>query len=144
MTYKLPPLPEPIWGYSTSTPKFSAAQMHAYALAALAQPAGMTDTLREAAHQALKELKFYIGCYGTSKSASEAVDNLDAALALAHASVEPVAIALHTGTKQGIKWLEKAVEHGTKLYAAPQPRIWTSEEVDAAVDRALEAVHGIK
>ena len=34
---------------------------------------------------------------------------------------EPVAIALHTGTKQGIKWLAKTVEHGTKLYDAPQP-----------------------
>ena len=37
MTTNLPPLPEPIWGYSTNTPKFSADQMHAYARAAMAQ-----------------------------------------------------------------------------------------------------------
>jgi hypothetical protein len=29
-----------------------------------------------------------------------------------------VAIALNTGTKQGVKWL-KNVEHGEKLYATP-------------------------
>lgn len=40
----------------------------------------MTE-LRQAAQQALKELRFYIGCYGKSKSASEAVDDLEAALA---------------------------------------------------------------
>jgi hypothetical protein len=31
---------------------------------------------------------------------------------------EPVAIALNTGTKQGVKWL-KNVEHGEKLYTTP-------------------------
>ena len=31
----LPPLPEPIWGYSTNTPKFSEDQMRAYAEAAV-------------------------------------------------------------------------------------------------------------
>ena len=31
---------------------------------------------------------------------------------------EPVAWALHTGTRQGIKW-NREVEHGTPLYAAP-------------------------
>ena len=31
---------------------------------------------------------------------------------------EPVAIALNTGTKQGVKWL-KNVEHGESLYTAP-------------------------
>ena len=31
---------------------------------------------------------------------------------------EPVAIALNTGTKQGVKWL-KSVEHGMPLYTTP-------------------------
>jgi len=37
---------------------------------------------------------------------------------------EPVAIALNTGTKQGVKWL-KNVEHGMPLYTAPpaQPAV---------------------
>ena len=33
---------------------------------------------------------------------------------------EPVAIALNTGTKQGVKWL-KNVEHGESLYTTQQP-----------------------
>ena len=37
MSNQLPPLPDPIWGYSTNTPKFSAKQMHDYAKAALDQ-----------------------------------------------------------------------------------------------------------
>jgi hypothetical protein len=32
--------------------------------------------------------------------------------------VQPVAIALNTGTKQGVKWL-KSVEHGMPLYTTP-------------------------
>jgi len=34
---------------------------------------------------------------------------------------EPVAIALNTGTKQGVKWL-KNVEHGVNLYTTPPQR----------------------
>ena len=34
------------------------------------------------------------------------------------AQQEPVAIALNTGTKQGVKWL-KNVEHGEHLYTSP-------------------------
>jgi hypothetical protein len=34
------------------------------------------------------------------------------------APVQPVAIALNTGTKQGVKWL-KNVEHGMPLYTTP-------------------------
>lgn len=37
MTNQLPPLPEPVWGYSTNTPKFSTEQMRDYARSALAQ-----------------------------------------------------------------------------------------------------------
>lgn len=37
MNDTLPLLPEPIWGYSNNTPKFSADQMRAYVSAALAQ-----------------------------------------------------------------------------------------------------------
>lgn len=36
---------------------------------------------------------------------------------------EPVAIALNTGTKQGVKWL-KNVEHGLNLYTTPPQRPW--------------------
>lgn len=46
MTTNLPPLPEPIWGYSTNTPKFTADQMHAYARAAMSQ-AGAEPTAVE-------------------------------------------------------------------------------------------------
>jgi hypothetical protein len=35
---------------------------------------------------------------------------------------EPVAIALNTGTKQGVKWL-KNVEHGEKLYTTPPAQL---------------------
>jgi hypothetical protein len=47
---------------------------------------------------------------------------------------EPVAIALNTGTKQGVKWL-KNVEHGEKLYTTPPAaqRTWvglTEDERD--------------
>jgi hypothetical protein len=49
MTDKLPPLPDPIWGYSTSTPKFSADQMHAYACAAL-------QALEDEAEASIKEM----------------------------------------------------------------------------------------
>jgi hypothetical protein len=40
------------------------------------------------------------------------------------APVEPVAIALNTGTNQGVKWL-KNVEHGVSLYTTPpaQPAV---------------------
>jgi hypothetical protein len=41
--------------------------------------------------------------------------------ALAQPAQEPVAIALNTGTKQGVKWL-KNVEHGLPLYTTPQQR----------------------
>ena len=37
---------------------------------------------------------------------------------LAQPEQEPVAIALNTGTKQGVKWL-KNVEHGWALYTNP-------------------------
>lgn len=44
--------------------------------------------------------------------------------ALAAPVQEPVAIALNTGTKQGVKWL-KNVEHGVNLYTAqPAPASW--------------------
>ncbi len=45
---------------------------------------------------------------------------------------EPVAVALNTGTKQGVKWL-KNVEHGENLYTTPQQRTWvglTDEEAN--------------
>ena len=43
---------------------------------------------------------------------------------------EPVAIALNTGTKQGVKWL-KNVEHGESLYTNPpaQRKPLTDEEI---------------
>jgi len=56
----------------------------------------------------------------------------DRELLEAAASVEPVAIALHTGTKQGIKWLAKAVEHGTNLYTADQMRAYAEAAVNEA------------
>jgi hypothetical protein len=43
--------------------------------------------------------------------------------ALAQPVQKPVAIALNTGTKQGVKWL-KNVEHGEKLYTTPPQRTW--------------------
>ena len=40
---------------------------------------------------------------------------------------EPVAIALNTGTKQGVKWL-KNVEHGESLYTTPPAAQRTEQE----------------
>jgi hypothetical protein len=58
---------------------------------------------------------------------------------------EPVAIALNTGTKQGVKWL-KNVEHGEKLYTTPPAqRTWvglTDEEIDATPLRQLNGYAG--
>jgi hypothetical protein len=49
----------------------------------------------------------------------DALDDLCTMLAAQPAPVqEPVAIALNTGTKQGVKWL-KNVEHGESLYTTP-------------------------
>ena len=69
-------------------------------------------TLREAAQQALEALDAY---------SWEQVDAARTALraALAEPVREPVAVALHTGTKQGIKWYCE-LEHGTKLYTHPR------------------------
>jgi hypothetical protein len=79
---------------------------------------------------------------------------------------EPVAIALNTGTKQGVKWL-KNVEHGENLYTTPpaaQRKPLTDEQIYAMCSdfhswsewdggnfqkfwldlcRAIEAAHGI-
>ena len=41
---------------------------------------------------------------------------------------EPVAIALNTGTKQGVKWL-KNVEHGERLYTTPPQRKPLTDEL---------------
>jgi hypothetical protein len=45
-------------------------------------------------------------------------DEREQIIATQPAPVQPVAIALNTGTKQGVKWL-KNVEHGEKLYTTP-------------------------
>lgn len=54
------------------------------------------------------------------RQATEAGNAFREALAEQPAQQEPVAIALNTGTKQGVKWL-KNVEHGESLYTTPQP-----------------------
>lgn len=73
------------------------------------------------------------------------------------AQQEPVAIALNTGTKQGVKWL-KNVEHGESLYTTPpQRKPLTDEDVEriiksnmslqmnlAGIRADFEAAHGIK
>ena len=83
----------------------------------------------------------------------------------AQSQQEPVAIALNTGTKQGVKWL-KNIEHGEHLYTSPpaQRKPLTDEEITAIEEgiwkpeffddterqanrefaRAIEAAHGIK
>ena len=74
----------------------------------------------------------------------------------ADSAQEPVAWALHTGTRQGIKW-NREVEHGTPLYTTPpQRQPLTQEEIDricaslgfaaispAEIVRAVERAHGI-
>jgi hypothetical protein len=52
---------------------------------------------------------------------------------------QPVAIALNTGTKQGVKWLRN-VEHGLPLYTAPpprQPEQLTDEDLRQLADKHL-------
>ena len=56
---------------------------------------------------------------------------------------EPVAIALNTGTKQGVKWL-KNVEHGVNLYTTSPQRTWvglTDEEIAEAVGDPLDGMY---
>ena len=53
----------------------------------------------------------------------------------AEAQPEPVAIALNTGTKQGVKWL-KNVEHGESLYTTP-PQRKPDNEAYTALEQAL-------
>lgn len=56
---------------------------------------------------------------------------------LAQPAQEPGAIALNTGTKQGVKWL-KNVEHGLSLYTTPQQREpLTRKEIDDGLERAI-------
>jgi hypothetical protein len=81
--------------------------------------------------------------------------------ALAAPVQEPVAIALNTGTRQGVKWL-KNIEHGEGLYttppAQPAPVPLTDDAIHEMANdfvaghvflyrsfaRAIEAAHGIK
>ena len=86
-------------------------------------------------------------------------ERLREALAEQPAQQEPVAIALNTGTKQGVKWL-KNVEHGESLYTTPPQRkpltdeqietIWRRVQANDFHDcvqpfaRTIEAAHGIK
>ena len=90
----------------------------------------MSD-LRKAAQDVVDTWKIY----GTAESLRGWMDILEAALAQEQEQAEPaqkpVAWALHTGTRQGIKW-NREVEHGTPLYAAPQPQRppLTDEEID--------------
>ena len=51
---------------------------------------------------------------------------------------EPVAWALHTGTKQGIKW-NRRVEHGTPLYTAPPQRKPLTEETMRECAQVMDA-----
>ena len=52
---------------------------------------------------------------------------------------EPVAIALNTGTKQGVKWL-KNVEHGDKLYTTPPAQPAAQEPINVAQAYAMAQV----
>jgi len=86
-------------------------------------------TLIEAAKQALEALETCVedewytdDDYGMVQTYDEekvyaAITALRTAIAEAEKQ-EPVAIALNTGTKQGVKWL-KNVEHGENLYTTP-------------------------
>jgi hypothetical protein len=66
----------------------------------------------------------------------------EAADALAVPVQEPVAIALNTGTKQGVKWL-KNVEHGKSLYTTPpaQPAV-PDAMTSADIQEHIEYVAG--
>jgi hypothetical protein len=76
-------------------------------------------SLVEAMKQALEALEYIDNNYmSLPKVGNEAITSLRIAIEQAEKQ-EPVAIALNTGTKQGVKWL-KNVEHGEKLYTTPQ------------------------
>ena len=89
---------------------------------------------KEAIQKALGKIKSARDCHfaAIDPLLFEAEEILEEALAEQPAQQEPVAIALNTGTKQGVKWL-KNVEHGTKLYTSPPAqRTWvglTNEEI---------------
>lgn len=132
----LPPLPEPTWGYSTSTPKFSAAQMQEYARAALAQQPAQDWSLLEATQESLRE---HMAEIQTLRAALARQPLTDA---------EAVALLERCDDEAGeVESMEAAMILVVRAIEAAHgitARVWTSEEVDAAVDRALEAVHGIK
>jgi hypothetical protein len=55
---------------------------------------------------------------------------------------EPVAIALNTGTKQGVKWL-KNVEHGESLYTTPPAQPAVPDALTSAdIQEHIEYVSG--
>ena len=118
--------------------------------------------LRDAAQQALRELKFYIGCYGTSKSASEAVDNLDAALALEEnerdwslleatqeslrehmAEIQTLRAALAQQPAQVPLTEAQCVDIYLKAFIAHDDPLG-KHNMTVAFARAIEAAHGIK
>ena len=67
--------------------------------------------------------------YDAGRAVEQALDKMaenarELGLDYEPAQQEPVAIALNTGTKQGVKWL-KNVEHGKSLYTSPPAqRTW--------------------
>jgi hypothetical protein len=110
-------------------------------------------TLRKAAQQALVAMKS-VNHINYSWACVEAVAVLEAALAEdalqrlsdihqeMEAQQEPVAIALHTGTRQGIKWLQY-VDHNKPLYIAPpQRKPLTINEVEQILAQHNYEIHG--
>jgi hypothetical protein len=99
-------------------------------------------TKDEALKLALEALRLYQRTLAPTDTQCRGVAAVDAIKqALAAPVQEPVAIALNTGTKQGVKWIRN-VEHGERLYTTPpaapvQEPMFTYDQVKAHIQAAM-------
>ena len=112
----------------------SALQSQAERIADLEADRNLEKKMRKDADEYAEELREkYNDTYGALDDAARENTSLRAQLAEIEKQ-EPVAIALNTGTKQGVKWLRN-VPHGEKLFTRPMPAQPADHEARELVSR---------
>ena len=112
----------------------SALQSQAERIKELEADRNLEKKMRKDADECADQLREkYNDTYGALDDAARENASLRAQLAEIEKQ-EPVAIALNTGTKQGVKWLRN-VPHGEKLFTRPMPAQPADHEVRELVNR---------